>query len=111
VDFGKRAIVRFLFAADAAFLMFFFAAVLCRFEATVPHSTTSIRTILDAHSPNEGSFKSSRFAPFIGSGAQNAHKPCWRQLAKTFNGFKPRSYAALSATAETPAWRAQLAQQ
>ena len=32
-DFGKCAIVRFLFAADAAFLMFFFAAFLCFVEA------------------------------------------------------------------------------
>jgi hypothetical protein len=32
-DFGKCAIVRFLFAADAAFLMFFFAALLCFVEA------------------------------------------------------------------------------
>ena len=32
-DFGKCAIVRFLFAAAAAFLMFFFAAFLCLVEA------------------------------------------------------------------------------
>jgi hypothetical protein len=33
-DFGRCAMVRFLFAEDAAFLMFFFAAVLCFVEAT-----------------------------------------------------------------------------
>src|SRR5439155_15848416 len=32
-DFGRWAIVRFRFAADAAFLMFFFAAFLCLVEA------------------------------------------------------------------------------
>ena len=32
-DFGKCAIVRFRFAADAAFLMFFFAALLCLVDA------------------------------------------------------------------------------
>jgi hypothetical protein len=32
-DFGKCAIVRFRFAADAAFLTFFFAALLCFVEA------------------------------------------------------------------------------
>jgi hypothetical protein len=32
-DFGKCAIVRFLFAADTAFFMFFFAAFLCFIEA------------------------------------------------------------------------------
>ncbi len=37
-DFGKCAIVRFRFAADAAFLMFFFAALLCFVDAIVPHS-------------------------------------------------------------------------
>jgi hypothetical protein len=110
VDFGKCAIVRFLFAGDAAFLMFFFAAVLCRFEATVPHSTTSIRTILDAHSPNEGSFKNSRFAPYRKRRAERT-QAMLAAACEDLNGFKPRSYAALSATAETPAWLAQLAQQ
>jgi hypothetical protein len=37
-DFGKCAIVRFLFAADAALLMFFFAAFFCFVEATFPRS-------------------------------------------------------------------------
>jgi hypothetical protein len=32
-DFGKCAIVRLRFAADAAFLIFFFAVVLCFVEA------------------------------------------------------------------------------
>lgn len=32
-DFGKCAIVRFRFATDAAFLRFFFAALLCLVEA------------------------------------------------------------------------------
>lgn len=32
-DFGKYAIVRFLFAAEAAFLMFLFAAFFCLAEA------------------------------------------------------------------------------
>jgi hypothetical protein len=40
-DFGKCAIVRFLFAADAAFLMFFFAAFFCFVEAMFPHSLDS----------------------------------------------------------------------
>lgn len=35
-DFGKCAIVRFRFAADAAFLMFFFAAFLCFVDAMSP---------------------------------------------------------------------------
>jgi hypothetical protein len=37
-DFGKCAIVRFLFAASPAFLMFFFAALLCLAEAICQHS-------------------------------------------------------------------------
>ena len=37
-DFGKCAMVRFFFAADAAFLMFFFAAFLCFVEAMLPSS-------------------------------------------------------------------------
>jgi hypothetical protein len=36
-DFGKCAIVRFLFAAEAAFLMFF-AAFLCFVDAMCPRS-------------------------------------------------------------------------
>ncbi len=35
-DFGKCAIVRFRFVADAAFLMFFFAAFFCLVEAMDP---------------------------------------------------------------------------
>jgi len=37
-DFGKCAIVRFRFAAEAAFLMFFFAALLCLVDAICPPS-------------------------------------------------------------------------
>lgn len=37
-DFGKCAIVRFLFAADAAFLMFFFAALFCFVEDMFFHT-------------------------------------------------------------------------
>lgn len=45
-DFGKCAIVRFLFAADAAFLTFFFAALLCFVEAIIPlHSLRGHLTI------------------------------------------------------------------
>jgi len=42
-DFGKCAIVRFLFAADAAFLMFLFAAFLCFVEAIFGTPMISIR--------------------------------------------------------------------
>jgi hypothetical protein len=35
--FGKCAIVRFLFAADAAFFMFFLAAFLCLVDAIYLH--------------------------------------------------------------------------
>lgn len=38
-DFGKCAIVRFLFAADAAFFMFFLAALFCLVEAICPPQT------------------------------------------------------------------------
>jgi len=40
-DFGRCAMVRFLFAADAAFLMFFLAAFFCLVEAMFPHSVGS----------------------------------------------------------------------
>jgi hypothetical protein len=55
--FGKCAIVRFLFAADAAFLMFFFAALFCFVEAMFPHSVDPIRPMFDAASTSEGSFQ------------------------------------------------------
>ena len=45
-DFGKCAIVRFLFAADAAFLMFFFAAFFCLLTPYFSHSIASIRQII-----------------------------------------------------------------
>jgi hypothetical protein len=41
-DFGKCVMVRFLFAADAALLMFFLAAVFCFLETTrLPPFTSS----------------------------------------------------------------------
>jgi len=45
-DFGKCAIVRFLVAAEAAFLMFFFAAFLCLVEAIVPLHRLAFRTTI-----------------------------------------------------------------
>jgi hypothetical protein len=46
-DFGKWAIVRFFFAADAAFLMFFFAALLCLAEVICQHPCDFSVVILD----------------------------------------------------------------
>jgi hypothetical protein len=40
-DFGKCAIVRFFFAADAAFFMFLFAAFLCLVDAMFTPSIDS----------------------------------------------------------------------
>ncbi len=45
-DFGKCAIVRVLFAAAAAFLMFFFAALFCLVDAMSLYSIASIRQII-----------------------------------------------------------------
>lgn len=45
-DFGKCAIVRLRFAADAAFLIFFFAAVLCFVEAIWIFLDNLLRVVL-----------------------------------------------------------------
>jgi hypothetical protein len=46
-DFGKCAIVRFRFAADAAFLIFFLAAVLCFVEAICIFLDDLLRVVLN----------------------------------------------------------------
>jgi hypothetical protein len=64
-DFGKCAIVRFLFAADAAFLMFFLAALVCLVEVRSTLHWLPFGQSFDAASHPGGSFETFGFASLL----------------------------------------------